>query len=240
MVRDFVSRCLEKDPTKRWTAEQLLQHEWLKTMVREPHASEDQLIETGMQFHSFKQTSHFQRYVISFLVGIKGQQDELNKMRVVFRSMDADNNGFLDETEIINCLKKVNEQLSALVGDQEIDFSDIMNSVDINRDGRVNYEEFTIAAYNRRKLMNEKNLQVAFEMLDKNGDGQIDRDELSNCLAQSTLDNLEVYDIDMPEESWIDVMDGCDKNNDGFIQFNEFKVYLTSVIETQHAKSSIS
>ena len=205
-------------------------------MVREPNASEDQLIETGMQFHSFKQTSHFQRYVISFLVGIKGQQDELNKMRVVFRSMDADNNGFLDEGEIINCLKKVNDQLSALLGGgQEIDFSDIMNSVDINNDGRVNYEEFTIAAYNRRKLINEKNLQVAFEMLDRNGDGLIDRTELSNCLAQSTLDNLEAYDIDMPEESWVNVMDECDKNHDGFIQFQEFKVYLTSVIETQHS-----
>ena len=75
--------------------------------------------------------------------------------------MDVDNNGFLDEREIQNCILQISEQLEELIGN-EIDFSGIMNTVDINKDGRINYEEFTIAAYNHRKLLNEKNLQIAF------------------------------------------------------------------------------
>lgn len=31
---DFVSRCLELDPAKRWSASEALQHEWIKTATR--------------------------------------------------------------------------------------------------------------------------------------------------------------------------------------------------------------
>ena len=39
LAKDFISHCLEKDPAKRWTAKQLLQHNWLKSMVAEPKAT---------------------------------------------------------------------------------------------------------------------------------------------------------------------------------------------------------
>ena len=54
-------------------------------------------------------------------------------------------------------------------------------------------------------------------MLDKNGDGMIDRNEVSSCLASTSLDNLQSYAIDIPEESWSEILDACDSNNDGFI-----------------------
>ena len=43
-----------------------------------------------------------------------------------------------------------------------------MKSIDTNGDGRIDYEELTTALYNRRKILNESNLRIAFEMLDKN------------------------------------------------------------------------
>lgn len=32
LVKDFISRCLNKNPKKRWSTKMLLQHEWFKTM----------------------------------------------------------------------------------------------------------------------------------------------------------------------------------------------------------------
>ena len=51
--------------------------------------------------------------------------------------------------------------------------------------------------------------------------------ELSQRLAESTLDRLHMQDIDMPDETWTQLVQDCDKNNDGFIQFAEFKFHLT-------------
>ena len=42
---------------------------------------------------------------------MKAEQDELAKIRAVFRSFDKDNNGFLDEDEITAGLEKVDDDL---------------------------------------------------------------------------------------------------------------------------------
>lgn len=46
-------------------------------------------------------------------------------------------------------------------------------SVDSNSDGRVDFGEFVSAAYNRTNLINKKNLQIAFNMFDTDGNGYI-------------------------------------------------------------------
>ena len=47
----------------------------------------------------------------------------------------------------------------------------MMLSVDTNDDGRIDFEEFCNATYDRRKLLNEKNLRIAFDLFDSNKDG---------------------------------------------------------------------
>jgi calcium-dependent protein kinase len=44
-------------------------------------------------------------------------------------------------------------------------------SIDTNGDGRVDFTEFISAAYNRTKLVSEKNLEIAFKMFDIDGNG---------------------------------------------------------------------
>ena len=46
--------------------------------------------------------------------------------------------------------------------------------MDVNHDGKVDYDEFIRAGYNRSKLINLKNLKIAFDSIDYNGDGAID------------------------------------------------------------------
>ena len=44
LIKDFLKCCLQKDPEKRMTAEQLMSHEWLKVMVDEPEIESERLI----------------------------------------------------------------------------------------------------------------------------------------------------------------------------------------------------
>ena len=53
-----------------------------------------------------------------------------------------------------------------------------MKAADFDGDGRINYDEFMTAAYNRQKLLNQENLTQAFISLDRNSDGTISRSEL--------------------------------------------------------------
>ena len=50
-----------------------------------------------------------------------------------------------------------------------------------------------MAAHARSKLINEENLKVAFDYLDLDKDGRISAEELSDFLAQTTLDNLSMH-----------------------------------------------
>lgn len=54
---------------------------------------------------------------------------------------------------------------------QNNDWEEILVSIDSNGDGRVDFSEFISAAYNRSKLVSEKNLEIAFKMFDIDGNG---------------------------------------------------------------------
>ena len=44
----------------------------------------------------------------------------------------------------------------------ELDWTEIVEHIDINNDGKVDYDEFVTAATDRIQLLTEKNLRAAF------------------------------------------------------------------------------
>ena len=122
--------------------------------------------------------------------------------------------------------------------DRDPDWENLMQSVDTNDDGRLDFDEFCNATYNRRKLLNDKNLRIAFDLFDSNKDGVIDREELSQYLAETTLDDLSMHEIDMPQETWTRLINDCDTNGDGKIDFDEFHRYLSDQMERQLLESA--
>jgi Ca2+-binding EF-hand superfamily protein len=58
------------------------------------------------------------------------------------------------------------------------DWRDLITQLDTNQDNKIDYGEFITAAVNRTRLLTEDNLRMAFEMFDKDGNGQISTDEL--------------------------------------------------------------
>ena len=75
-------------------------------------------------------------------------------MRDVFRMIDADHNGFLDKEEIKRGMDAVESLLSNQLGGNGPDWNAAFDAIDVDHDGKINYEEFTMAAYNRAKLIN--------------------------------------------------------------------------------------
>ena len=58
------------------------------------------------------------------------------------------------------------------------DWHELVNQLDTNHDGKIDYGEFITAAVNRARLLNEENLKIAFNLFDKDGNGVISKEEI--------------------------------------------------------------
>ena len=93
-------------------------------------------------------------------------------MKAIFLELDKNNDGILSETEILAGMERVRPDIENLLGDGT-DWTALVRAVDTDGDGRVSYDEFIAACYSRKSLLNDENLRIAFDLLDANGDGEI-------------------------------------------------------------------
>ena len=107
------------------------------------------------------------------------------------------------------------------------DWADLVHQLDTNQDGKIDYGEFITAAVNRTRLLNAENLRIAFEIFDKDGNGQISKDEIRAVfhggLCQAALENGD-------EGLWDQIMAEVDRNNDNLISYSEFNEAMMEVI----------
>ena len=81
----------------------MLDHEWIK--LAQDDDSEDSEneaidIETAQNLLHCLNMSHFQGSVISFLVGLKSNKADLDKLGKIFKQLDANNDGHLSKDEM--------------------------------------------------------------------------------------------------------------------------------------------
>lgn len=87
----------------------------------------------------------------------------------MFKQWDSNNDGELSLQE----LKANMADITQLFDLQEPDVLAMMKKADSNGDGNVDYSEFIAAAFDKVKLLTEPNIQKAFKIFDKDGDGSI-------------------------------------------------------------------
>ncbi|KXZ50905.1 hypothetical protein GPECTOR_14g152 [Gonium pectorale] len=205
-AKDCVRRMLVRDPKRRATAQQILQHEWM----RENGCATDQPIQLEVlsRIKQFSAMNRLKKEALK-LIAKSLPLDEINGMREIFLEMDKDKSGTINRDEFGEALKKKGVQ-----GLTEKDVDAMLKEADVNGDGLIDYEEFLAATINKSKLDREELLKQAFAKFDENGDGQITRQELFNALTDPAL-GADPKEID-------EIIDQVDKDGDGTIDFSEF------------------
>lgn len=56
---------------------------------------------------------------------------------------------------------------------RDTNWKNVMDSLDADKDGKLDFNEFLAAATDRVILLNDENLKKAFSILDKNDDGKV-------------------------------------------------------------------
>jgi len=71
------------------------------------------------------------------------------------------------------------------MAEEEVD--KILRVADIDGSGEIDYSEWLVATLNRRSLISDEKLQIAFSFFDKDGSGSISVDELKEVLGSKRL-----------------------------------------------------
>ena len=87
---------------------------------------------------------------------------ELEDLRNLFKKLDSSQDGFLDRQEIQDGMADIMEIFHI----DEDDWDKMVNAMDTDGDGKIDYTEFITAAYNREMLLSKENLDIAFKMFD--------------------------------------------------------------------------
>mmetsp|Transcript_4957 Transcript_4957/g.3568 ORF Transcript_4957/g.3568 Transcript_4957/m.3568 type:complete len:181 (+) Transcript_4957:1041-1583(+) len=178
-------------------------------------------LEVAQNLQDFKNSTVFQNAVLSFLVSVKTTQEELQKLNDIFVSLDTSKDGKLQ-------IEELKAGMSQVVTLDKKGYFEVMDELDKNKDGFVDYTEFITAAIDKVQLLNNENLLAAFKLIDKDASGLITKNEL-----QAVFDSNGQKDPQL----WEDIMREVDTNNDGQISMEEFTNSMTTYLKKVHTKS---
>ena len=125
-------------------------------------------------------------------------------LREAFIKLDTNQDGALTVDELANGLGNLQlfELLQNHGREDEDQFQHIMQQVDLDGDGRIDYAEFIQAAIDHKHLLNKQNLEIAFDMFDLNHDGQISIDELKAMFSDNIINSASGDELVKMIKAW--------------------------------------
>jgi len=198
----LITWLMKKNPEDRFSAEQALRHIWIAhTAPKAPAVTlEEGLVE---RLHAFRLRSKFMKAALHV---IAGQLDEsrIQGLRDVFVKFDENGDGLITLSELRRGLQQAGIRIP------QPDVEDIMDSVDCDGSGEIDYTEFLAATLEKQQYIDEDVCWSAFSLFDLDRDGKITSSELKRVLDKTST------------RSAVELVREVDVNNDGHIDFQEF------------------
>ena len=184
-------------------------------------------------------------------------------IRRKFDELDYDANGALNEQELETLVSWTVDLFPALSKDMTV--ANLLNTVDQNNDGRVDYEEFelyfekkmdqALTMSTNQKAENaqrgrsssflaepefhqgtEDYIRRKFDELDQDANGALDMQELETLISW-TIDLFPALSKQDPKDQAAELMQELDKNHDNRICFEEFEMHFEKKTNQAHRMS---
>lgn len=214
-AKDIITNMLQFNPTERYSASQCLNHIWLSEHNKGRKIDLKFSIKCLDNMKKFHAERKLQQAALTYIVNHLLSKEEKNELLDLFQSFDKNGDGVLSKEEIFEGYKSI---LGEVEASKEVER--IMNEMDINKDGTIDYNEFVVAATNRQKILNKDKLEATFKTFDKDGNGSISIDEIRSIIGNNFTD----------QKALEAVVREVDTNGDGEISLNEFKELMLKLL----------
>jgi len=203
-VIDFIKKILVKDPTKRLSTQQCLEHPWItKYYVKNnSHLINNQTISTLKEFS--KKTA-LQKEIYFFIAKISGEK-EILELKRLFNELDNDNTGILTIDEINKAFSQI--------GIAQKDLQMIWEGLDFHKDGKINYTEFLAAMVSSYKFEKEEKIWSVFCYFKENNPKE------NYISIESLLKSAKALNLTLDEN---EIRNNFDKFDVKRLKFEEFK-----------------
>eukprot|EP01071_Lankesteria_metandrocarpae_P008096 Lankesteria_metandrocarpae@DN4865_c2_g1_i2.p1 len=224
-AKDLIRKMLTYTPACRSTALECLDHEWLKKMT-DTALSELPALESTMQnMKQFQSSQKLAQAALLYMGSSLTTQDERRELTAIFRKLDRNGDGQLDQQELKEGYKELMKiqgiDISKLDEETiEAEVETVLNSIDFDKNGFIEYSEFVTVAIDRKVLLSETRLRKAFALFDRDGSGKISSDELMNIFV----------DMGNARDECEKTIREADKNNDGEVDFEEFATLIRKIL----------
>ena len=212
-VRDLVSKLLEKNIDKRYSAKEALEHPWFtkyggRALFSNFNEEEIKPYIDNLLKYSFN--SKIQQLVIAFLVHNLPSTDSSILILKLFRHFNKSGNCKLSKEELVSGLYAYRPKEEV---DNAIDHLFIL--LDGDNDGYIEYEEFLRACIKKKQILTSTYLKYAFKFIDKEKTGTLNVQKIINAFVTTPNKLLEAV--------FSNTLNSVDKDGDGIIGFEEFQ-----------------
>ena len=197
------------DITTRYTAQQVLDHDWVKNNAANSSAESIQ----NFDIESFKKLSSnymLKKNMIS-LLSSKLKEEEIVAIKSLFDSTKGE-----DGMITIAQLKESFNQMEL----NEVSAENLFKSMDQDGNGKIDFNEFINAAVEQYSYFREEELLETFKIIDLDGSGKLSKMEIKTALLKDDKVSDETVDKLVKE---------FDLNSDGEIDYNEFLLMMEKI-----------
>jgi len=209
-AKDLIRELLKSDPAQRCTADQALNHVWVKNQA----PSAELKLPTGLveNLHSFRKSTKLKKAALHVIASQLGE-GQVKALRDTFLALDDNKDGLLTADEVQDGMRRSGFNVP-------VDLQQILEEVDSDGSGVIDYTEFLAAALDKQTYCQEDLCWAAFRVFDRDGNGKISKEEIAQVLGNG-------IPCAALEESGTLVED-FDTNGDGEIDFQEFMDMMRS------------
>lgn len=205
---DCIKLMLTKDPDQRPNAEEILKSKWFtqnKQLLPMAALASKKYLDSMAKFEANTKLS---QAIMTFIVSNATYKDVNNDILNVFKEIDTNGDGKITQDELVYAYKKIYGYKNHELIIQEV--QQIIQEIDSNISGSIDYTEFLVACMNREKMLSDKMVAMAFKQFDINGDGYITRAEFQAVMGGVILDEM----------SWNDFLLEADVDKDGSVSIS--------------------
>ena len=188
-AKDLISKCLIYNKNKRITAEEALKHEFFTYDINPNNIFED-VIDSKHVLNSLKNYSNHSKIyqtVLAFLSHNYADKEEINRLKKIFYKIDLNLDGKLTKDELYVAFKEAGMEM------KNSQLNKVIESIDFDGNGSIEYEEFIRVTLPKERLFTEKNLKIAFDMFDLDKSGTISFNEFKEILGIKKIRDKKIY-----------------------------------------------